>query len=109
MPYNQLPSESALRIEDALRARTRNVAWNASSAACASPSTSRQTRSTRGPYRSTSDRKAASATASSLRVAKRSSSCPSVIPPTTPTWNKVWNGLAAADSLSVMETPLDRS
>ena len=53
--------------------------------------------------------KAASATASSLRVAKRSSSCPSVIPPTAPTWNKVWNGLAAADSLSVMETPLDRS
>ena len=55
------PPSRALRTEPALRARTRNVAWKASSASCASsPRTCRQTRSTIGPCRSTSAVKPAS-------------------------------------------------
>ena len=52
-PWSQLPSNSGRWIAPARRARTRNVAWNTSSAACWSPTTWRQTRSTIGPCRCT--------------------------------------------------------
>jgi hypothetical protein len=73
-PYSQLPTRSRGTTEDALRTRTRNVAWKASSASCSWPSTRRQTPSTIGPCRRTSTANAAS----SRHDRKRSSSCPSV-------------------------------
>ena len=58
-PWSQLARESLLRMEDATRARTRNVAWKASSASCSWSSTERQTPNTSRPCRSIRAAKAA--------------------------------------------------
>ena len=50
VPWSQLASASRLRIDVALRARTRNVAWKASSASSACLSTCAHTPSTIGPW-----------------------------------------------------------
>ena len=60
-PCSQLASESFTQSDRALLASTRKVAWKASSAACSSRSTPRQTRKTIGPCRSTRASKASSA------------------------------------------------
>ncbi len=52
--YSQLASDPLTQSERALRARSRKVAWNASSASCGSWSTLRQTPSTIGPCRARS-------------------------------------------------------
>ena len=71
------------RSEPALRARTRNAAWKASSAACSSRRIERQARRTAGPCRSTRAAKARSA-ASPPRPRNSSSNCPSVSPTASP-------------------------
>ena len=73
-----------------LRARTRNVAWKASSASLASGSSDRHVRRTIGPCRDTRAAKAASAS-SARRLANRSSNWPSVNPAAVPAPNNVRN------------------
>ena len=58
-PCSQLASESFTQSDRAFLASTRKVAWKASSAACSSRSTPRQTRKTIDPCRSTRASKAA--------------------------------------------------
>ena len=60
-PCSQLANCSRRAIAGALRARTRNAAWNASSAACRLQSTRRQTPRTIAPCRFTKAANAASA------------------------------------------------
>ena len=59
-PWSHRPSDPSTRIEGALRARIRNVAWKASAEAWASPRNRRQTPRTIGPCRATIASKAAS-------------------------------------------------
>src|SRR5262249_17986999 len=68
-PCSQHPTESRLRITAALRARTRNAAWNTSSASGACRRTASAASRTPRPYRSTS----AANAASSRPAANRSS------------------------------------
>ena len=58
-PWSQGPTDSRFRTEPALRASSRKVTWNASSAACGSRRMRRQTPSTIGPCRPTRSRNAA--------------------------------------------------
>ena len=74
------PGSPSPRETCALRARTRNVAWKASSASYELRSTLRQTESTMGPCRVTRASKADS----SLWSANRSRSCASVQPTIVP-------------------------
>ncbi len=87
-PYSQLATFSRRTTEAAFRARTRNVAWKASSASCASPRMRRQTPSTIGPCLCTSSANASSA-ASSRRARNLSSNCSSPSEPATPNWKRV--------------------
>ncbi len=85
-PWSQCPSSSGPRIEPALLARMRKVAWKASSAVCRSPTICRQTRNTIGPWRRTSAANAASAPSSRSAVNRESSSASpasATMPPTT--------------------------
>src|SRR5262249_9909740 len=61
------PADRHRAAEAALRARTRKVAWKASSASWASPRTRRQTLSTIGPCRLVSSSKASSSRAAAKR------------------------------------------
>ncbi len=94
-PCSQAESNSGRRIEPARRARTRNTAWNASSAAWSSRSQCRQTPRTIDPCRDTRAAKAAS-DPPSRRDANRSSSWPSVIPVTEPASSRTRIGLETA-------------
>ena len=91
-PYSQLATESPLRIPLARRARTRNVAWQASSASCRSTRMASHTFSTIGPWRlHQRPVNEASASASPLPRRNRSRSWPSLRPQSVPAPKRVRN------------------
>ncbi len=82
-PCSQLARQPLGPTPPALRARTRKVAWKASSASCRLPRTCRHTRSTIGPWRDTS----ASNAAGSRPLRKRANSPESLV--SEPAWEMV--------------------
>ena len=85
-PCSHGPSECPTLSRPALRSRTRNVAWNASSMSWGSRRIRRQTRSTIGPCRSISAEKADSPSFPPPSV-NRCNNSSSVSPPTAPSLN----------------------